>query len=95
MSILQLTKTLPDGRVVAFHVPTEMHLDMATYHMQIIVESYETEEAARNRAMSSAKSIVDVPLPDWSSVYADNIMNFVTADPAWSPSETNGFQVLP
>lgn len=84
MSILQLFKTLPDGRAVTFHVPTEFHLDMATHHMQIIVESYETEEAARERTMSSAKSVVDIPLPDWSPVYADNLLNFVTSDLAWS-----------
>jgi|GEM_PF-3364909 len=84
MSILQEIKILPDGRLVEFHVPTEFHLDMQTNHMQIIVESYETEEAARNRTMSSAKSVVDIPLPDWSPVYADNLLNFVHADPAWS-----------
>jgi len=95
MSILHLFKTLPDGRVVAFHAATEFNLDMATSHMQIIVESYYTEDAARNRAMSAAKSVVDVPLPDWSPVYAENMMNFTTADPAWSSSGTNGYQVLP
>lgn len=84
MSILRLSKTLPDGRAVTFHVPTEFHLDVATHHMQIIVESYETEDAARNRTMSSAKSVVDVPLPDWSPVYADNLLNFVHTDSAWS-----------
>jgi hypothetical protein len=90
MSILQLTKTLPDGRSVEFHVPAEFHLDMSTHDMQIIVESYETEEAARNRTMSSAKSVVDVPLPDWSPIYADNLLNFVTSDSAWSDA-----QILP
>lgn len=84
MSILRLTKNLPDGRSVEFHAATELHLDFPTKHMQIIVESYETEEAARNRTMSSAKSAVDVPLPDWSPVYADNLVNFVTSDPCWS-----------
>ncbi len=82
MSILNLAKTLPDGRLVKFHIPTEFHLDVATNRMQIIVDSYETEEAARNRTMSSAKSAVDVPLPDWSPVYGDNLINFVHADPA-------------
>jgi hypothetical protein len=52
--------------------------------MQIILESYETEDAARNRTTPSAKFVVDFPLPDWSSVYADNLLNFVTSDPAWS-----------
>lgn len=84
MSILHLIKTLPDGRLIEFHVPTEFHLDVATSHMQIIVESYETEEAARNRTMSSAKSVVDVPLPSWAPTYADNLLNFVTSDPGWS-----------
>ena len=84
MSILQLVKKLPDGRSVEFHALTEFHLDIAVHHMQIIVESYETEEAARNRTMSSAKSVVDIPLPDWSPVYADNLLNFVTSDPGWS-----------
>ena len=84
MSILRLSKTLPDGRAFTFHVPTEFHLDVATHHMQIVIESYETEDAARNRTMSSAKSVVDVPLPDWSPVYADNLLNFVTSDPGWS-----------
>jgi len=87
MSILHLSKLLPDGRTVSFHVPTEFHLDMATHHMQIIVESYETEDAARDRAMSSAKSVVDVPLPDWSLVYADNLLNFVTSDLSWISAE--------
>lgn len=84
MSILHLPKTLPDGRAVSFHTPTEFSIDMQTHHMQIIVESFETEEAARNRTMSSAKSVVDIPLPDWSPVYADNLLNFVTSDPGWS-----------
>jgi hypothetical protein len=84
MSILQLVKTLPDSRTVEFHVPTEFHLEMATHMMKIIVESYETEEAARNRTMSSAKSVVDVMLPDWSPIYADNLLNFVHADAGWS-----------
>jgi hypothetical protein len=83
MSILHLAKTLPDGRPISFHVPTEFHLDMTTSHMQIIVESYDTESNARSRSYPSAKSIVDVPLPDWSPVYANNLVNFVTADPAW------------
>lgn len=84
MSILHLIKTLPDGRTVAFHVPTEFQLDMATLNMRIIIESYETEAAARGRSMASARSAVDVPLPDWSPVYADNMLNFVLADSAWS-----------
>lgn len=84
MSILRLAKTLPDGRSVEFHVPTEFHLDMSTCHMQIIVESYATEADARGNAMAMAKSVVDVPLPSWSPVYADNLFNFVHADPAWS-----------
>lgn len=84
MSILQLIKTLPDGRIVSFHVPTEFHLDVTTNHMQIIVESYDTESAARNRGMASAKSVVDVPLPDWNPIYADNLFNFVLADATWS-----------
>jgi predicted membrane protein len=63
---------------------------MQTNHMQIIVESYETEDAARTRTTSSAKSIVDVPLPDWSPIYADNLLNFVTSDLAWSNA-----QILP
>ena len=84
MSILQLSAALSDGRVVGYHVPTEFHLDMQTHCMQIIVESYETEEAARTRTMSSAKSVVDIPLPDWSPVYADNLLNFVHTDSAWS-----------
>lgn len=84
MSILQLSITLPDGRQVEFHAATEFHLDVSTNRMQVIVESYDTEDAARNRTMSSAKSAVDVPLPDWSPVYADNLLNFVTSDPAWS-----------
>lgn len=87
MSILHLSKLIPDGRTVSFHVPTEFHLDMATHHMQIIVESYETEQAARNRGMASAKSVVDVLLPSWSPVYADNLVNFVTADPVWAAAE--------
>ncbi len=84
MSILQLSKTLPDGRVLEFHVPTEFHLDVTTNHMQIIVESYETEAMACSRTMSSAKSVVDVPLPDWSLTYANNLLNFVHADLAWA-----------
>jgi len=84
MSILHLIKTLPDGRAVAFHVPTEFQLDITTNHMRIIVESYETEAAARSRSMASARSAVDVTLPDWSPVYADNLLNFVHADAAWS-----------
>lgn len=84
MSILHLIKALPDGRTVAFHVPTEFQLDMATNHMQIIIESYETEAAARSRSMASARSAVDVTLPDWAPVYADNLLNFVHADAAWS-----------
>lgn len=83
MSILHLLKTLPDGRVVTYHVPTEFYLDVATNHMQIIVESYDTEDAARSRGAASAKSVVDVPLPDWSPAYADNLLNFVLADPVW------------
>jgi hypothetical protein len=83
MSILHLAKTLPDGRSVAFHVPAEFYLDMATCHMQIIVESYETESAARSRSMASAKSVVDVPLPNWSYVYADNLLNFVCSEAEW------------
>lgn len=83
MSILHLPKTLPDGRVVAYHVPTEFYLDVTTNHMQIIVESYDTEDAARSRGMASEKSAVDVPLPDWSPVYADSLLNFVLADPVW------------
>lgn len=84
MSILKLIKILPDGRTVEFHVPTEFSLDIATNHMQVIVESYETEQAARERGMSSAKSAVDVQLPDWSPAYADNLLDFVQADPAWA-----------
>lgn len=84
MSILQITKTLPDGRVTEFHAPTEFHVDIATGHMQIIVESYDTEINARNRIYPSAKSVVDVPLPDWSPTYADNLLNFVTSDSVWS-----------
>lgn len=87
MSILHLPKALPDGRLVAFHVPAEFHLDMTTHHMQIIVESYDTEQAARDRSMSSAKSVVEVPLPGWSPTYADNLLNFMHADPAWSAAE--------
>lgn len=87
MSILNLAKTLPDGRLVKFHIPAEFRLDMSTNHMQIIVESYETEEAARNRTMSSAKSAVDVPLPDWSPVYGDNLINFVCSDHAWETAK--------
>lgn len=83
MSILHLIKTLPDGRSVAFHAATEFQLDITTNHMQIIVESYETEAAARSRSMASARSAVDVPLPDWLPVYADNLLNFVTSDPVW------------
>jgi len=83
MSILHETKRLPDGRLVEFHIPTEFHIDMQTHRMQIIVESYETEVSARNRMLSSAKSIVDIPLPDWSSVYANNLLNFVMSDPEW------------
>jgi len=84
MSILHLTKSLPDGRIVSFHVPTEFHLDVTTNHMQIIVESYDTESAARNRGASSAKSVVDVQLQDWNPEYANNLLNFVLADAAWS-----------
>lgn len=84
MSILYLPKTLPDGRIVSFHAPTEFNLDVTTNHMQIIVESYDTEDAARHRGMASAKSAVDVPLPDWSPAYADNLLNFVLADATWS-----------
>jgi hypothetical protein len=73
--------------MVEFHDVTEFHLDLAQKRMQIIIESYDTEDAARNRTMSSAKSVVDVPLPDWSPVYADNLINFVTADPAWESAE--------
>lgn len=83
MSILQLVKMLPDGRRVEFHVPTRFHLDVSANHMQITVESYETEGLARSRAFPSATSSVDVPLPDWSATYADNLLNFVHADPAW------------
>lgn len=83
MSILQILKTLPDGRTVEFHAPTEFHLDMATNHMRIIVESYETEIFARSRTMPAAKSVVDVPLPDWSPKYAENLLNFVHAEKAW------------
>ena len=84
MSILKLTKTLPDGRIVSFHAPTEFRLDVTTNHMQIIVESYDTELAARNRGASSAKSVVDVQLQDWNPEYANNLLNFVLADAAWS-----------
>lgn len=84
MSILQLNQILPDGRVVSFHAPTEFHLDVTTNHMQIIIESYETEQAARNRGTASAKTAVDIQLPDWSPAYADNLLNFVQADPAWA-----------
>lgn len=83
MSILKLTKTLPDGRVVDFHAPTEFNLDVTTNHMRIIVESYETEQAARNRGTAAAKYAVDVPLPGWDMAYANNLINFVIADPAW------------
>jgi hypothetical protein len=89
MSILHLIKALPDGRTVAFHVPTEFQLDITTNHMQIIVESYETEAAARGRSMASARSAVDVTLPDWSPVYANNLINFVTADPIWGSAEVS------
>ena len=51
--------------------------------MQIIVESYDTESAARNRGTASVKSAVDVPLPGWDMVYANNLINFVMADPRW------------
>ncbi len=87
MNILKISKILPDSRIVEFHAVTEFHLDMSTHRMQIIVESYDTEEAARNRTMSSARSIVDVPLPDWSPVYADNLINFVCSDPIWGSAE--------
>lgn len=83
MSILQLAKTLPDGRHVEFHAPARFHLDIAMNHMQIIVESYETEVFARSRTFPSETSTVDVPLPDWSATYANNLLNFVHADPAW------------
>lgn len=83
MSILKLTKTLPDGRIVSFHAPTEFHLDVTTNHMQIIVESYDTEFAARNFGMASARSVVDVPLQDWKPEYASKLLNFVIADAAW------------
>lgn len=83
MSILYLAKTLPDGRIVSFHVPTEFHLDVTTNHMRIIVESYDTEFAALNRGIASAKFAVDVPLPGWDMVYANNLINFVMADPVW------------
>jgi len=83
MSILKLTKSLPDGRIVSFHVPTEFHLDVTTNHMQIIVESYDSELAARNHGMSSAKSVVDVPLPSWEPEYSGKLLDFVIADAAW------------
>ena len=83
MSILHLPKNLPDGRVVTYHVPTEFYLDVTTNHMQIIVESYDSELAARNRGTSSAKSVVDVPLPSWDPEYAGKLLDFVLADAAW------------
>lgn len=86
MSILHLPKTLPDGRVVAYHVPTEFYLDVTTNHMQIIIESYDTEDAARSRGMASARSVVDIPLQDWKPEYASKLLNFVIADAAWKSS---------
>lgn len=83
MSILHLPRVLPDGRSVAYHVPTEFSFDAAACRMRIIVSSYELEAAARNRAAAAAKSIVEIPLPGWAPVYADNLINFVTADPEW------------
>lgn len=84
MSVLQISKTLPDGRVTNFHAPTELHVDMTTFAMQIIVESFATEADARSGLMPMAKSVVTVALPSWSPAYANNLMNFVHADPAWS-----------
>ena len=83
MSILKLAKTLPDGRIVSFHAPVELHLDVTTNHMQIVIESYETEQSARNLGMSSAKSVVDVQLQDWKPEYADKLLDFIIADAAW------------
>ena len=85
MAILQLEKPISDGRLTNFHKVSEFHVDMSSLTMSVIIESYESVDSAKTAiGPPVAFFTVEIPLPDWSPVYADNLLNFVCSDPSWS-----------
>jgi len=87
MTKLKLLKTLPDGRVVEFHQPKEISINMVTLEAEIKIHSWRMEaDCSAFRAPDSVESI-KLQLPDWNAEYCNDLLGFVINDPEWQGGE--------
>lgn len=87
MSILKLTKTLPDNRKVEYHKIMEVIFDTQPNHMIIKMGSYSNKADAFTQAVPDATLLIPM---DYTGTYQDaltDIINKVMLQPDWTGGE--------
>jgi hypothetical protein len=87
MSILKLTKTLPDNRVVEYHKVAEVQFDAEPNHMVVKLSSYVNLADATTQAAGDAMFMIPMT---YTGTYEDaltDVLGKVMQLPDWSGGE--------
>jgi hypothetical protein len=87
MSILKLTKTLPDNRVVEYHKVAEVQFDAEPNHMVVKLSSYANLADANTQAAGDAMFLIPMT---YTGTYEDaltDVLGKVLQLPDWTGGE--------
>ena len=79
--VLKLNMALPDGRVVMYHAPVEVIIEVTTGAVQMVVESWADANAAKRRASSDARHVIQLPSIEPNGEWRQKKMDALVA--AW------------
>jgi hypothetical protein len=87
MSVLKLSKVLPDGRVTEYHKVAELIFDTQPNHMIVKMASYVNKHDAFTQMLPDANFLVPI---DYTGTYEDaatDVIGKVMSQPDWTGGE--------
>lgn len=80
--IIELDKTLSDGRLLRFHRVYELIFAASRPDfVTVVIGSWETEEAARSQGRPAATTVME--LPNNAATRQNNFLARIIANPGW------------